>query len=61
MEEDADSEEEEVEEGSPEDFLPALVDVGDVPLVGELSVAEGIAEHVLDEGRTTMMKQMKKE
>lgn len=50
-----------MDKGSSEDFLPALVEIGDVPLVGELGVAEGIAEDVLYAGRDTMRKQVKKE
>jgi hypothetical protein len=50
-----------VDECGVEDFLPAFVDIGDVPFVGELGVAEGVAEDVLHGQRDTMRKQVKKE
>lgn len=61
MQEDAACKHEEVDEGCPEDFLPAFVDVGYVPFVGELGIAQGVAEDVLDGRRGTMRKHMKKE
>ena len=44
-----------------EDFLPTFIDIGDVPLIGELTVAEGVSEDVLNGEGGTMMKQRKKE
>lgn len=48
-------------ECSIEDLLSALVNIGDVPLVGELVIAKRPAEDVLYYAVFTMMKQVKKE
>lgn len=61
MQNDAQAKDAEVDECDIEDLLPTLVNVGDVPLVSELVVAQSPTEHVLDYGKSTMMKQVKKE
>lgn len=61
MEKSADTEEKEMDESCLEDCFSAFINIGDVPLVGELTIAQRIPENVLNVGTVTMMKQVKKE
>lgn len=61
MQSNAKAKDAEVNERSIEDLLSALVNIRDVPLVGELVIAQRTAEYVLCYDIVTMMKQVKKE
>lgn len=61
MQSDAKAKYAEMNECSIEDFLSALMNVGDVPLICKLVIAERPAENVLYYSILTMMKQVKKE
>jgi hypothetical protein len=49
MQDDAKTEENEMDQCHSKHFLPALVDVGNVPLVSQLTVTQSITEYVLNQ------------
>jgi hypothetical protein len=44
---DADTKDEEMDQGDAENLLSPLVNVGNVPFIGQLIVAQSVPEHVL--------------